>query len=456
MSLILTKAKKQGFLPDVSDAEVDILSTEAKTLFGLDGNFAPIRKLANATDLNGVSFAGTNLSIVGVTSTGVFLKQGTILRWSPNKGTSIYNATYPTSTSNAQYLYEWKGYVYGVFNDDTDSLQKVYRAISPTITVPAMVWSGPLMTLTTGANASAPSITATDTALVICEQGDPVVATVKSAKLWRTLDGTTFTAVKTLPSNYRHFHCVAADPFNPGHIWATSGDNVDNCFHKSTDHGATWTDITTSMTFQSVQISFTKDLIYLAPDALGQAAVYIMDRFTNKIEVGSFASYRQLRIVEEGVYYFGNTDSTATFTTGDPVFSTADIGRKITGPGIPNGATITGFNSNVSVTLSAPATATATNIKFAIQRQERPYQVAFTGLVDPNTGIYYGVANAEIGGWTANSGTYARPVLFMVPYPGGPVVGLGELSTRISPALFFAQGDVWFGANYRPLISLNS
>jgi lysophospholipase L1-like esterase len=33
ISLILAKAKKQGFLPDVSDSEVDMLEIEARTLY---------------------------------------------------------------------------------------------------------------------------------------------------------------------------------------------------------------------------------------------------------------------------------------------------------------------------------------------------------------------------------------------------------------------------------------
>jgi hypothetical protein len=39
ISLILAKAKKQGFLPDVSDSEVDILLQEAKNIFGNDSGF---------------------------------------------------------------------------------------------------------------------------------------------------------------------------------------------------------------------------------------------------------------------------------------------------------------------------------------------------------------------------------------------------------------------------------
>jgi hypothetical protein len=210
------------------------------------------------------------------------------------------------------------------------------------------------------------------------------------------------------------------------------------------------------MAFQSVQISFTADKIYLAPDALGQAPLYIMDRATKAIKVGSYGSYRQLRIIDEGVYACGNTTSASTtFNTSDPVFSSADIGRKITGPGIPNGTTITAYTGTKQVTLSAAATATASNIKFIIDRAERPNGVAFVGAVDPATGIYYGVANNEVGGWNANSGVYARPLMFMVPYPGGPVIGLGELSQYSSPAVFISQGYVWYGGHYRALNSLS-
>jgi lysophospholipase L1-like esterase len=50
ISLILAKAKKQGFLPDVSDSEVDMLEIEARKMFGSDSaQFKPteLRKLQN-------------------------------------------------------------------------------------------------------------------------------------------------------------------------------------------------------------------------------------------------------------------------------------------------------------------------------------------------------------------------------------------------------------------------
>ena len=42
ISLILAKAKKQGFLPDVSDSEVDILSAEAQNMFSPDAIFGTV------------------------------------------------------------------------------------------------------------------------------------------------------------------------------------------------------------------------------------------------------------------------------------------------------------------------------------------------------------------------------------------------------------------------------
>jgi len=415
---------------------------------------APKRFPATADAFNAPARVSPGLIAIGVTTSdpGTFLVQsGTILRWSPNFGTNLNNATIPTNTGEFQFVYEWNGYVYLIAKDWGDNLYKVYRAISPTVADPTLEWSAALMTLTAGANASAPSITATANALVICEQGDPLVGGVKTANIWRTTNGTTFTAVKTLSSAYRHFHCVAADPYNPGHIWATSGDNVNNCFHKSTDHGATWTDIAIPMAWQTVQISFTADLIYLAPDAVGIAPLYVMDRNTLAIKVGSYDSHRNVRVMEPGAYSSGNPNTSTTYGTTEPVFVSTDVGRRITGTHIPAGTTIATFSNSKQVTLSAATVGTTTNAVFTIERPERPRSVAFLGAVDPATGIYYGVTNNDLGGST---GVYGRPIMFMVPFPGGPVITLGDLVDAASPAVFINQGRVWFGSYCRPLITL--
>jgi len=55
------------------------------------------------------------------------------------------------------------------------------------------------------------------------------------------------------------------------------------------------------------------------------------------------------------------TASGNTTVTSASLFLASDVGRTITGTGIPPGTTITGFTSSSAITISAPATASATN-----------------------------------------------------------------------------------------------
>ena len=59
-----------------------------------------------------------------------------------------------------------------------------------------------------------------------------------------------------------------------------------------------------------------------------------------------------------------NTDATVTSTSG--AFTAADVGKSISGTGIPAGATIASINSSTSVEISAAATATATGLTIVI------------------------------------------------------------------------------------------
>jgi len=68
------------------------------------------------------------------------------------------------------------------------------------------------------------------------------------------------------------------------------------------------------------------------------------------------------RVVTDGATT--NTDTTVTSVTG--AFTAADIGKSITGAGIPVGATIASINSGTSVEISAAATATATGVTLTI------------------------------------------------------------------------------------------
>jgi hypothetical protein len=365
-------------------------------------------------------------------------------------GTHLYAVGVPaqvTTTSGLAQVYEWNGYIYAIFPDSTDgNKNKLFRAAQVAYGG-SYSWSGPILTLTSGSLGYGYTITGTANALLVAEYGDPT----GGPTLWRSTNGTSFTSALTL-SGARHIHCVAADPYNPGQVWLSFGDNVDNCYAFSSDHGATWTQLPIDRTWQGTQITFTPDWVHVAPDpGVDTSSMYLIDRKTQTIRVGTYGHHQDLRLRNPGVYTRGTTtNASTTFTDSDGPFTTDDVGRHIVGVGIPNGTTIAAYVSKTNVTLSAAATASAT-ITYLIDRQERPLVTAFHGAVDPATGIYYGVANSDSGSVGAG---YGRPVMFMIPYPGGPVVGLGDLSTATGSGVFIdsISGYVWYADNYRPLI----
>lgn len=64
ISLILAKAKKQGWLPDVSDVELDILEREAHTIFNGDVGFP---KLNTTLAMSGEYISSPASSVSGIT-----------------------------------------------------------------------------------------------------------------------------------------------------------------------------------------------------------------------------------------------------------------------------------------------------------------------------------------------------------------------------------------------------
>lgn len=68
------------------------------------------------------------------------------------------------------------------------------------------------------------------------------------------------------------------------------------------------------------------------------------------------------RVVTDGV----TTSTSTTVTSATAVFAAGDLGRPISGSGIPSGAVIVAFSSATSVTISAPATATASGVTLTL------------------------------------------------------------------------------------------
>jgi hypothetical protein len=62
----------------------------------------------------------------------------------------------------------------------------------------------------------------------------------------------------------------------------------------------------------------------------------------------------------------GVTNSTTTVTSATAAFSIGDIGRPVSGAGIPAGTVIAAVASATSITISAPATATASGVTLTL------------------------------------------------------------------------------------------
>lgn len=60
------------------------------------------------------------------------------------------------------------------------------------------------------------------------------------------------------------------------------------------------------------------------------------------------------------------TKDLPTLTSATASFTTADVGSRLAGPGIPIGTRIQAYTNASSVTMSNPATETATNAKVTI------------------------------------------------------------------------------------------
>jgi hypothetical protein len=71
----------------------------------------------------------------------------------------------------------------------------------------------------------------------------------------------------------------------------------------------------------------------------------------------------------------GVTATNTTLTSATAVFTSADVGRTVTGSGIPTGTTITAVASATSVTLSAATTATATSVTIRILGRTPTYRI---------------------------------------------------------------------------------
>jgi hypothetical protein len=224
-----------------------------------------------------------------------------------------------------------------------------------------------------------------DTYLYAGEYGEPA----NGPNLYRSLDASSWETVFSgadqvalIGRTARHIHAVAADPFNSGHVYVTTGDfgvQTGAALWRSTASGdpGTWEVVLATGLYQSSQISFAADTIWLAGDNHVDTAV-VIDRATMTAAPASPTHHYEIPV--------------------------------------PGGAPGDAY-----------------------------YRIASHGAVDAGSGIYYCVTTTDIGNTEG---------MFAIQSVGSPVVLVdpGGQGIGMRSQVFIANGNVWSGQWYRPLL----
>ena len=188
--------------------------------------------------------------------------------WSGNKGLPPN-----TAYTNFGKVVRFKDNLYVISKDVSTGRFGVYRT-PPAPGNTLYTWSSALVTLGPGASSLGTIMNADDSYLYLGEYGDPQ----GGPRILRSADGMNWEVVFA-NSSLRHIHAVAPDPYNPGEVWATTGDGRGKAVMRSTSFGApgSWQVVVSSSRWQAVQISFSPEWVFFAGDS-GTGTVWVLDR----------------------------------------------------------------------------------------------------------------------------------------------------------------------------------
>lgn len=187
-----------------------------------------------------------------------------------------------TSQSGLGKVVAFGGNIYTVLLDSlVANTYRVYRAPDVVRTAP-LVWEAPVFTMPTLTHANTRSCFNAGSQYLFL--GTYTGLGTDDSRIYRSSDGLTWNVCYGPTAGVHHIHAVAEDPYNPGHVYAALGDNASPAgVIRSTDHGTTWSTIIPSVPgenpWQSVQISFSPNWVWMAGDRIGLVCV-IFDRDT--------------------------------------------------------------------------------------------------------------------------------------------------------------------------------
>lgn len=355
----------------------------------------------------------------------------------------------PSNMGNAKIIW-FKGTYY--LSALSSGRASIWRVIDPNPSGgEAWSWSGILKQGVSGSTAMGPAFNTDGEYLYWGEYGSPT----GGPSLYRSIDGTTWETCLTVPNPTNHCHGINADPYQPGHVYATLGDSSQLKHMRSTSYGArgTWAELpnTGSVTWQAVQISFTKDYVYYGSDSnLAGWTAFRWDKANSRMESLSH-DWHYMRAVPGGrsgrfIADLAFTDGSTTMTSNTANFTAADVGAVIRGAhtAIVDNTVIRTVVNATTVTVCAAALADSGTTTATISG-DMFYGAAFYGAIDPATNIYYCVAND--GSAVGNT-----PGLFAIT-PDGRLHLLKVLPAKFEGDLHIANGYGWYGQFKWPLLS---
>lgn len=133
----------------------------------------------------------------------------------------------------------------------------------------------------------------TENRIFIGNYGDPS----SGAGIWYSTGNGTWTRCYTSAAE-RHTHDVQVDPYT-GYIYASVGDAASNAWLiVSKDNGATWRSISAvTQYFQSVQLSFSRDYVYMALDSnLGGGTFAVVNKSTGAVGYGCTNNHKLIAL----------------------------------------------------------------------------------------------------------------------------------------------------------------
>src|SRR5271157_15253 len=196
------------------------------------------------------------------------------------------------------------------------------------------------------------------------------------------------------------------------------------------------------MPVKYIDVTASSDLFVPATRAFGDIAIVGKGRastpasrpaeFTNP--AAAIARYPVTPTVTDAVL-----DSTTTVTSAIAGFVASDVGRSVTGTGIPAGTTIASVTSATTIVLSAAATATATGVTltFSPTRSVKDAVLDSTPTVTSATAEF---AASEVGSPVTGTGIPAGTTIASVTSATTIVLSAAATATATGVALTFGPG----------------